>query len=106
MPIVIPSISTEIFGSNDLSDSFELIPLREIADPRPLVPKPVLITTLGAKPLKSATVLIVESFKCHHFEETNSNRKRRSITDFSDECSCKRSQITQIFNEQGCFEEL
>ena len=59
---MIPSISTEIFGSNDLSDSFELIPLSEIADPRPLVPKPVLITTLGAKPLKSATVLIVESF--------------------------------------------
>ena len=60
--MVIPSISTEIFGSKDLSDSFELMPLNEIAAPRPLTPKPVLITTLGAKPLRSATVLIVESF--------------------------------------------
>ena len=50
--------------------------------------------------------LSVESYECHHFEETNGTRKRRSISEFSDTCSCNRSQITQIFNEQGCFKEL
>ena len=50
---------------------------------------------------------IVESFECHHLKEINNSiRKRRSLTEFGDICSCNRSQITQIFNEQVCFAEL
>ena len=63
VPIATPSSSTRILGSNDLSDSLELIPLRVIAEPRALTEVSPIIT-FGANALKSAIFLIVASCNC------------------------------------------
>ena len=63
VPIATPSNSTRIFGSNDLSDSLELIPLIVIAEPLERTDVSPIIT-FGAKALKSAMLRIVASSSC------------------------------------------
>ena len=58
-----PSSSTRIFGSNDLSDSLELIPLIVMAEPLARTDVSPIIT-FGANALKSAMLRIVASSSC------------------------------------------